>query len=336
VCTIDFQRTLDREVVHRRAVAEVLMTSTTEGEDGSILIGVQVPRHHGLFGDILRSHGGYDPVLFLESVRQSFYVTAHLYRDVPLDRSFIMRDIAFTATDPSLLDYTNAPMDAVLRVRIDREFRDRNGAVTGLVTACELLVDGQVAGEGRANGSWLPMSTMSALRRRVRSDRGLPPVPVPAASPARIAAANVNRHVPLNVVISDLASDVDGDSAVIVVDTTHPTLFDHPLDHLPGMLEIEACRQTAIASFASRGLVDRSWRLDVVAARFFEFAEHDEPAHCHVTLGDSTELFDGSVRVSCTATVTQSDRRLLEADLTLLSAVPVGARHAVMPLVALP
>jgi hypothetical protein len=129
---------------------------------------------------------------------------------------------------------------------------------------------------------------------------------------------------------------VDGDSAVIVVDTTHPTLFDHPLDHLPGMLEIEACRQTAIASFASRGLVDRSWRLDVVAARFFEFAEHDEPAHCHVTLGDSTELFDGSVRVSCTATVTQSDRRLLEADLTLLSAVPVGARHAVMPLVALP
>lgn len=334
MCTIDFQRTLDREVVHRRAVAEVLMTSTTAGDDGSILIGVQVPRHHGLFGDILRSHGGYDPMLFLESVRQSFYVTAHLYRDVPLDRSFIMRDIAFTLTEPALLDYTNAPVDAVLRVRVDREFRDRSGALTGFVMVCSLLVDGRVAGEGRASGSWLPLPAMATLRRRVRESRGLPAIPVPAASPARIAAAGVNRHLPLNVVISDLESDVD--SAAIVVDTTHPTLFDHPLDHLPGMLEIEACRQTAIASATRRGLVDRSWRLDGLAARFFEFAEHDEPAVCQVSVDSSAELFDGSVRVSCTALVTQSDRRLLEADLTLLSAVPVPERSFSLPLVALP
>lgn len=336
MCPIDFQRTLDREVVHRRAVAEVLMTSTTAGEDGSILIGVQMPRHHGLFGDILRSHGGYDPLLYLESVRQSFYVTAHLYRGVPLHRSFILRDIAFSLTDPGVIEYAGVPVDAVLRVRVGREFRDRDGALTGLVITAEFLVDGRVAGSGGISASWLPLPEMAALRRRLRSDRGLPPVPVPAVAPARIAAANVNRRVPLNVVISDLESGVDGDSAVIVVDTTHPTMFDHPLDHLPGMLEIEACRQTAIAALTRRGFTDRSWRLDALSARFLEFAEHDEPAQCQVIVGDSTELFDGSVRLACSATVTQSGRRMLSAELTLLSAFPVGSRHVCTPLVALP
>lgn len=335
---IDFERTLDREVVHRRAVAEVLTTSTTKADDGTILIGIQVPRGHGLFGDILRSHGGYDPALFVEAVRQSFYVTAHLHHGVPRDRSFIMRDIGFTLAEPALIDYTGAPVDAMLRVRVGREFKDRAGKLAGLIIECELLADGRVAGEGRVCGSWLTLPDMAALRLRARDERGLSPVPVAVPAPARIAAADVNRRVPLNVVISELGSDVDGDSAMIVVDTTHPTFFDHPLDHLPGMLEIEACRQTAIASAVRRGLVDRSWRIDALSARFFEFAELDEPALCRVRPAESTELLDGSVRLACTATVTQAGRRLLDADLTLTSAVPVreGDEAISMPLVGLP
>ena len=335
---IDFDHTLDRTVVHRRAVAEVLTTSTTPDDDGSVLVGIQVPRHHGFFGDILRSNGGYDPVLFVEGVRQSTYVTAHLHHDVPLDRSFIMRDIGITITEPALIDYTDAPVDAVMRMRVGREFRDRTGTLTGLALKCGLLVDGRVAGEGQVSASWLTLPGMAALRRRGRDRCGLPPVPVPAPSPGRIDAADVNRRVPLNVVISDVEPGVDGDRAVIVVDTTHPTFFDHPHDHLPGMLEIEACRQTAIAGAARRGLADRSWRLDALAARFFEFAEHDEPAVCHTTFTEWTELLEGSARLACTATVTQADRLLLETDLTLTCAVPVrdGDLDISTPLVALP
>ena len=246
--TIDYDHTLDRAVVHRRAVAEVLTTSTTSDDDGSVLVGIQVPRQHGLFGDILRSHGGYDTMLFVEGVRQSTYVTAHLHHDVPLDRSFIMRDIGITITKPALIDFTNAPVDAVLRMRTGREFRDRAGTLTGLALKHELLVDGRVAGEGQVSASWLTLTGMAALRRSGRARAGLPPVPVPAPSPERIDAAEVNRRTPLNVVISEVEPGVDGDRAVIVVDTTHPTFFDHPNDHLPGMLEIEACRQTAVAA----------------------------------------------------------------------------------------
>jgi 2-oxo-3-(phosphooxy)propyl 3-oxoalkanoate synthase len=51
------------------------------------------------------------------------------------------------------------------------------------------------------------------------------------------------------------------------VDTSHPTLFDHPLDHVPGMLSIEAVRQ-AVQSEAPRALLTG---VDVTFARYIEF-----------------------------------------------------------------
>jgi hypothetical protein len=32
------------------------------------------------------------------------------------------------------------------------------------------------------------------------------------------------------------------------VDTAHPALFDHPLDHVPGMMLLEAARQATVAT----------------------------------------------------------------------------------------
>jgi len=335
---IDFSRTLDRALVHRRAIAEVLPTSTTLADDGSILIGVQMPRNHSFFGDILRSHGGHDPMLFLESVRQCMYVAAHLHCGAPLDRSFILRGIGIKVTEPSLLDFTSAPVDAVVRMRINRRFGHNNDTTTGYSQVCELLIDGRVVGQAEGSASWLTLPSMARLRARCRESRELPLVPVPMAPPARIAPAEVNRRAPLNVVISDLESGSDGDRAVIVVDTSNPTLFDHPLDHVPGMLMIEACRQTAIAGAARRGLTGRSWRLDAVSARFHEFAEHDQHAACHVAPTKATQQLDGSTELVCTATARQAGRRLLDVDLTLTSAVPVRKddRNRSTPLVALP
>jgi hypothetical protein len=135
--------------------------------------------------------------------------------------------------------------------------------------------------------------------------------------------------VPLNVVISEIEPGQHDDHATIVVDTSHPTLFDHPLDHLPGMLVIEACKQTAIASATRRGFTDRSWHVDAMTARFHEFAEYDQHTVCHARTAVTNEELDGSATLACTVTATQAERRLIDMELTLTSRAsgPVDAQH---------
>ncbi|MGV9871077.1 AfsA-related hotdog domain-containing protein, partial [Rhodococcus koreensis] len=60
------------------------------------------------------------------------------------------------------------------------------------------------------------------------------------------------------------------------VDVTHPVLFDHPLDHLPGMLLLEVLRQSAFAA-----LTVPDAHLESIDAVFHRFAELDQ----HTTVG---------------------------------------------------
>ncbi|WP_370012895.1 AfsA-related hotdog domain-containing protein, partial [Nocardia cyriacigeorgica] len=76
-----------------------------------------------------------------------------------------------------------------------------------------------------------------------------------------------------------------GDTAVatLVPDIGHPFLFDHPLDHVPGSLLIEACRQTALAM-----VLERAPRLVGVSSTFDRFVELDTPAECRAEIiGDT-------------------------------------------------
>ncbi len=52
---------------------------------------------------------------------------------------------------------------------------------------------------------------------------------------------------------------------------THPVLFDHPLDHLPGMLLLEVLRQSTFATF---DVPDA--HLESIDAVFHRFAELDQ------------------------------------------------------------
>ncbi|KDN86878.1 hypothetical protein KCH_13240 [Kitasatospora cheerisanensis KCTC 2395] len=59
------------------------------------------------------------------------------------------------------------------------------------------------------------------------------------------------------------------------VDTTHPVLYDHPCDHTPGMVLLEAFLQAATAA-APSGAAARAG-LTRLAATFNAFGEPDAP-----------------------------------------------------------
>ncbi|AHH99172.1 ScbA/BarX family gamma-butyrolactone biosynthesis protein [Kutzneria viridogrisea] len=328
---MDFSRTMDKALVHRVAVAEVFVTGAVAAAEGEYRIGVQVPRHHGMYGDALHTTGRYDPMFFLEACRQSTYVVVHLFHDVPLDRNFILRDVAVRVVDSDLLAIGETPTEAVLHVRVQRQFRNRDRALTGMRVGYQVVIDGRVAVECELSASWITAREHDALRTRSREDLGLGARPTACPAARRAPAELVNRRVPLNVVISrPVRDDRGGHRAALIADTTHPSLFDHPLDHLPGMLEVEACRQLALASLGP------GWRLDRLSARFREFAEFDLPTHCVTDLPEPQDGDQDGVRVP--VRVVQAGRTVLEAEVGLVrvpdTADGTGSEITPMALVA--
>ncbi|WP_238698223.1 AfsA-related hotdog domain-containing protein [Streptomyces sp. E5N91] len=103
------------------------------------------------------------------------------------------------------------------------------------------------------------------LRGRYADIPGLRVLPLaPPASPARVGRLRFE-----DVVLS--ATDMS-DRWQLRVDPMHPILFDHPVDHAPGMLILEAARQAALAATDPlRGVVTG---METV---FHRYAELDEP-----------------------------------------------------------
>ncbi|MFJ9544513.1 AfsA-related hotdog domain-containing protein, partial [Streptomyces sp. NPDC101225] len=60
-------------------------------------------------------------------------------------------------------------------------------------------------------------------------------------------------------------------------DTRHPVLFDHPVDHVPGMVLLEAARQAAAATTHSPTPPTH------LHATFTHYVELDTPCHIHAT-----------------------------------------------------
>ncbi|MGW3205632.1 ScbA/BarX family gamma-butyrolactone biosynthesis protein [Streptomyces sp. NPDC001135] len=275
-----FTRTLAKELVHRAAVAEVFLTDAERHSEDELLLAAQLPRRHAYYHDTLGPPAHHDPLLLFEACRQGIFVVAHRYLDVPLGHKFLLRAVEFEVPDPAALGCGDLPAEAVIAVRIEHRFRTR-AAVTGLRLRFTCTIGTQEALLARIDYSWMPPEDWTRLRARQRGALGLPDVPVALSGP-RVDPALVGRRDPANAAISPPRSAGDGTrTARLVVDTTHPTLYDHWVDHVPGMLELEAFRQLALTAAVAAGTVRTPTALPVgLTARFRCFAEMDLPLRC--------------------------------------------------------
>jgi nucleoside diphosphate kinase len=279
---LEFSRTVDRAVAHRDSISEVFLTSAVQVDAETFDIGTQVPRQHGFYSDSLATRTTYDPMFFAEACRQSGYVLAHKFLGVPLGRHFIFRDVKLDITDLGLLTVRDTPTTAVVRARLERVLRDRDGQPAGFRARFRVFIDGSEALSCVMGASWVTTERWTALRSAGRADLSLPPVPEQCPSSPRLPGNLVDRLNAGNVVISPLSPEPGGGhTAFLVVDTGNPTLFDHPLDHIPAMLQLEGLRQLTIAAVgAAYGLAPSSLQLLGFTARFTRFGELDLPAEC--------------------------------------------------------
>ncbi|MEU8518049.1 ScbA/BarX family gamma-butyrolactone biosynthesis protein [Streptomyces sp. NBC_01216] len=221
-----------REYVHRAALAEVFLTADWSCTDETrFSLGAQWPRGHSFFTPVGGSH--YDPMLTAETIRQVGALLAHMGFDVPLDHQFLMWELSYRV-EPGLLAIGDAPAELRLDVTCS-DVRRRAGRLTGLRYEVVITEDGRTVATGSAGYT----CTSPEVYRRLRADRLVVPLPSPAPTDP-VEPFTVGRDRVADVVLSPTE---DADRWRLRVDTRHPVLFDHPGDHIPGMVLLEAARQ---------------------------------------------------------------------------------------------
>ncbi|WKK25787.1 ScbA/BarX family gamma-butyrolactone biosynthesis protein [Streptomyces olivoreticuli] len=274
--------------VHKSDPAEVRLTSWCRTGPHAFRIGTRRPA-----GDELRHGrgGSTDPLLFVETVRQTFPLLCHVAYGVPLGHQLIWQRFSYRiqnhAYDTQLPDgevalYVEC-FDIVLRrerlTALSMRFRMMRGDV--LLATAETRFAVQTPGVYRRLRGTHADATDAMLR-------ALP-------APAPLSHELVGRRDAEDVALSPAGSPPAGAHRwQLRVVTTHPVFFDHPVDHAPGILLIEAAHQAACVT--AGGLPADITALD---CEFTRYVELDAP--CLLTATALETAADGTLRTRVVA-----------------------------------
>jgi hypothetical protein len=291
-----FDRNVSRDLVHRKALPEVLVTDTVQVADDEFLLGTQLPRAHILWSD--RQHSYHDPLITVEVTRQAALAIPQRYYDVKPDWHFISTLIDFRVVDlDAFADDETAPPEGILRARFSKK-RERNGMLSGITLESELTINGALAGTVLGVMMFYSKTTYKRLRSYQRKSKELHAFR-PRAVSGPIDPARVGRVFARNVTIGESPREGHADSEqryLAIVDQKHPSFFDHPLDHVPGALLVEVYRQAAIATATGGGeATPAAAVLTRFRAELSDFAELDAPVECSATI---VEEEDGGAHIA--------------------------------------
>ncbi|MFF1574223.1 ScbA/BarX family gamma-butyrolactone biosynthesis protein [Leifsonia sp. NPDC058292] len=232
---VRFEAAVDRSLVHRSAVSEVFVTDVVRRASDDFDCGVQWPRRHTMYR---APDDSVDGSLVAETIRQLTIAVAHLGYGVAGDEHFLMSGMRFRVAAERLRT-APVPAELIATVTVDGVRRSAGGRSQALRASVTLNADGRPIAKGRGDAAIVPDVAYRRLRGAAgavtslgRDRSGGEPAP----------AADVGAARDEDVVVAKL-EPTEGWS--IVVDPAHPIYFDHPLDHVPGMLLIDAMRQAA-------------------------------------------------------------------------------------------
>ncbi|NKQ54619.1 hypothetical protein HFP15_17190 [Amycolatopsis sp. K13G38] len=262
-------------LVHRRAVAEVLITDWRAAGPDTFECAAQWPRGHRLYR--VRD-GRHDPLLVAETLRQAGILLSHVAYEIPHEHAFLMDRLAFEV-DPAGLAAGREPADVIVRIACTV------GRRTKAQTSIRFDMDFRRDDRSVATGIGVVRCVAPALYARLRKDAAVAGTS-PPNQPDPVEAGKVGLLDPADVVVGD---DAQPGLWPVRVPVDHPVLFDHPLDHVPGMLVFEALRQ---------------------AGRLRLGRQHAQPVAADMTFGRFLELTDGCA-VGLDSDEEQGDRTIL-------------------------
>ncbi|WP_051338038.1 ScbA/BarX family gamma-butyrolactone biosynthesis protein [Streptomyces flavidovirens] len=251
-----------RQLIHKANPAEVLMTGWRPDGNGGFVASAHWPASHGCYAT---GRTAVDPLLLTETVRQSLPLLCHGAYAVPMGHHLLWDTFSYELTPQAL---ASKDRSGPLELHVTCLDLTRRGTRAAALTLLVSVVQGA---DLLAQCTTRLTVQAPAVYQRLRAGRGTPEAvtALPASAAAAISPSALGRARHRDVVLSPAGSDT---SWRLRVDTTHPLFFDHPLDHAPGILLLEAARQAARMLPAPR-------RLPVMAMEtsFFRYVELDAP-----------------------------------------------------------
>lgn len=275
------ERAVARRLVHKLAIEETFVTGVQEVPGGEAYIALaQLPRANRLYNDTLQPY--YDLLLVAEVARQGVMVVLHECVGVPFDSHFVTArlDVALKELEPNRV--APLPTEMAITVGFSSRRTRRDGTLRRIEGAARCHIAGIHSATFEGCLLFAPRRTYASLRDGADSSGdSRPRTRLAPADPREVGRSN-----PRNVVVTSPEPHDGGFRAYVTADRQDAVFFDHPQDHYPGMLLLEAARQTAVAS-ASQVTGEPGGRLVPrrCTAGFSSFAELDEPLECLADVG---------------------------------------------------
>jgi 2-oxo-3-(phosphooxy)propyl 3-oxoalkanoate synthase len=278
---LDYSRTVDRYLVHRDALGEVFLTDLQPlgpRDNDSYAAAAQLPRSHAYYGDHLLRPSCYDPMLILEATRQATIAGAHRFFGVAEDAKFILTHLRLRLAHPRWVAVGSSPLPLAMRVTALTR-KEREGRTTGIDYGVELSAGDRVVGHVETGLRFKAPTDYLSLRLGHRDGRPLPSsATLPQTAPGTPAPPHlVGRASADNVVLVNAIGAEHRGRALLRTPVDHPSLFDHPQDHLPGMVIAEGARQLALfTAHEARGISPAKAFPTALDVRFERFGELEE------------------------------------------------------------
>lgn len=214
-----FERTIDRCLVHNRNISEVLLTRGSSTGQHNYAVSAQWPRRHFH----LQKHDYHvDSALVAETLRQATIYVAHEFYGAPLDALFLMGRMMFDRTNLPL-SVLDGPWNVELVVQV-QDVRKRGRSLASMTS----IVSFQVGGTEVATGLGELKLVSRGVYERILGAAAMIDVATPDENPDHRRGL-------------DLIADSTGGQRWVL--TPDPAYLEHPSDHVPGMLVMDAVRE---------------------------------------------------------------------------------------------
>ncbi|MGW2900372.1 ScbA/BarX family gamma-butyrolactone biosynthesis protein [Streptomyces sp. NPDC001212] len=257
-------RTVERELVHRTSVAEVLLTDVRPHGPLSFRAAAAWPRSHPTFPR--GRDDRHSPWMIVETLRQLGIYIPLRHLDVPRTARFLIDDLSYALDVDAEPTAPHGASEVTCLVRVSGLRTDRDGnELTGLRMRVDFLAGRRPFARAAGGARFLDAERYDRLRSGAGA--AVPAGAGPRPEPALLGLASESDAV---------VAAAGGELLVCPADPRHPFLFDHGTDHVPGTALLEAARQ-AIA-LRSGGRLVRPVACRMSALRF---TEHAPPAVIH-------------------------------------------------------
>ncbi|MEV8057742.1 AfsA-related hotdog domain-containing protein [Streptomyces antimycoticus] len=316
--TVGHRQTIARELVHKWSIDEVFITDFEPISDDRMALGTQLPRAHGFYCEYPLQNRQPDLALLVEVCRQACFVVAHEQFGVPVEGNnyqFLFQELDAELVSERTLD-TTRPVNAVVTSTVERVWK-RGNVFSGLLWRFVVQADEEELAVIRIRMTWIERTKWREMRLLMRRSRSLPlDLKMPDPPTTSLTPQEVGRVNPENIVLAGLSYGDEVSTATVRADIAHPVLFDHPIDHIYGMVQLEAARQLAVATLSMRtGTPASAITMTACATSFTSVAEFDLPTELRARIGTTDDPGKEHLGTPLTIEVSQQGRVVSRFDL---------------------